>query len=386
LTVKIDLPNLYEDEDRHGNTRRYARIREGGRSRKIRLKHAPGTPEFLVEYNSALAMLRGEAAARARPPQARAKEVFAHTLAGLAHGYFNSSEFQGKDKTSQRVRRQIIEDCLREPLKPGSKLAVGDVPYLRVDARHMLLLRDRRKDAPGAANNRLKYMSALFGWAIDRKVDKLGANPCRDVKKLQYASDGFYTWTREDVAAFIRRHSKGSMAYLALCLMLFLGARRGDAIRLGPLNMRGGAMTYVPRKTAHKRAEPSVKPVLAPLAEAIKATRTAGLRTFLVTNKGQPFSDAGFGNKMREWCDQAGLPECSSHGLKKIAATICAEAGATDRQMMALFDWSSEKMAGVYTSKANKVRLAQAGAAALATFSLDALLARDEDKSRVEAG
>ena len=101
---------------------------------------------------------------------------------------------------------------------------------------------------------------------------------------------------------------------------------------------------------------------------------------------GQPFTDAGFGNKMREWCNQAGLPECSSHGLKKIAATICAEAGATDRQMMALFDWSSEKMAGVYTSKANKVRLAQAGAAALATFSLDALLAGENGNEPAAVG
>lgn len=48
--------------------------------------------------------------------------------------------------------------------------------------------------------------------------------------------------------------------------------------------------------------------------------------------------------------------------------------------MMALFDWSSEKMASVYTSKANKVRLAQAGAAALATFSLDALISAEDVK------
>lgn len=378
--MKIDLPNLYEDQDRHGNMRRYARIRLGGRSRKLRLKHEPGTPEFLLEYNSALATLRGDAAARARPATGRPKQVLPHTLAGLAHDYFAASEFTSKDKTSQRVRRQIIEDCLREPLKPGSHLLIGDVPFLRIDARHVLLLRDRRKDTPGAANNRLKYMSAMFGWAIDRKVYRLGTNPCRDVKKLQYASDGFYTWSRDDVAAFIRRHPKGSMAYLALCLMLFLGARRGDAIRLGPPNHKDGVMSYVPRKTAHMRAEASIKPVLPPLADAIRATKTAGLRTFLVTHGGKPFSDAGFGNKMREWCDQAGLPECSSHGLKKIAATICAEAGATDRQMMALFDWSSEKMASVYTSKANKVRLAQAGAAALATFSLDALISGDEAK------
>jgi hypothetical protein len=138
-------------------------------------------------------------------------------------------------------------------------------------------------------------------------------------------------------------------AQLALCLMLFLGARRGDAIRLGPKNMGTvtaveadgrkvdrRVMSYVPGKTDYQSAEPSVKPILAPLAQAIKNT-PIGLKTFLVT------SDAGFGNKMRERCDEAGLPEYSAHGLKKIGATICADLGATDRMLMAPFDWKSEK-------------------------------------------
>ena len=42
-----------------------------------------------------------------------------------------------------------------------------------------------------------------------------------------------------------------------------------------------------------------------------------------------------------------GLPQCTAHGLKKVAATICANMGATDRQLMALF----EKQANVYTLK-----------------------------------
>lgn len=63
---------------------------------------------------------------------------------------------------------------------------------------------------------------------------------------------------------------------------------------------------------------------------------------------------------MRQWRDEAGLPECTSHGLKKIAATLCAESSATTRPMTDLFDWSSEAMATVYTKRANKVRLAAA--------------------------
>jgi integrase len=65
---------------------------------------------------------------------------------------------------------------------------------------------------------------------------------------------------------------------------------------------------------------------------------------------------------MRRWCDQAGLPKCTAHGLRKAGATIAADSGATDRQLMALFDWTSEKMANVYTARANRKRLANVAA------------------------
>jgi hypothetical protein len=53
-----------------------------------------------------------------------------------------------------------------------------------------------------------------------------------------------------------------------------------------------------------------------------------------------------------------GLKHCTAHGLKKAGATIAAENGATDRQMMAMFDWDSPSMAWVYTKAAQQKRLA----------------------------
>jgi hypothetical protein len=40
---------------------------------------------------------------------------------------------------------------------------------------------------------------------------------------------------------------------------------------------------------------------------------------------------------MREWCNQAGLPHCSAHGLGKAGATLAAENGATLHQIMAIY-------------------------------------------------
>ena len=59
-----------------------------------------------------------------------------------------------------------------------------------------------------------------------------------------------------------------------------------------------------------------------------------GNLTFLVTAHGKPFTTAGFGNRMRKWCDAAGLKDCSAHGLRKAGACIAAENGATEAQLM----------------------------------------------------
>ena len=73
---------------------------------------------------------------------------------------------------------------------------------------------------------------------------------------------------------------------------------------------------------------------------------------------GRPFTVAGFGNKMREWCDAAGLPHCSAHGVHKAGACIAAENGATEKQTMAIFGWETLQQVERYTRKARTRKLA----------------------------
>lgn len=366
--MRLDLPNLVT----YGG-RLYVRVKRDGRARKVRIRAIPGSPEFMAEYSAALAALRSGA-----PQPRKQRPATEHgSLGWLAAAYFNSREFQSLARRSQAARRGVIESCLNEPMPVGRGLHMRDCPYKLVTVAHIQMLRDRKEGLPGAANTRLKYMSAIFGWAIEKQTYKVTANPCRDVRRVRYATDGYRTWSLEDVRQYVERHPRGTTAHLALMLMLLLGARRGDAIRLGPRNMRDGNMVYVPRKTSYRRLTESVKPILPPLAEAIRGT-TIGLQTFLVTEYGQPFTDAGFGNKMRQWCDQAGLPECTAHGLKKAAATIVAELGATDRQMMALFDWMTAREATTYTVHARKSKLAADAAALLGSIEWDQLVNKSD--------
>jgi integrase len=275
----------------------------------------------------------------------------------------------GLDPTSQKNRRSIIEECLREPLKPDSKLIMRDVPLRDFDSSHVRLLRDRKRDLPGAANNRKKYLSAMFRWAIENAAEETGvkSNPCRDVKSAKYASDGFHTWTVDEVEQYRAHHVLGSKARLALELLLLLGVRKEDVVVLGRQHLkpvgtlRGGTIRMVPLKTEYlggARLQASEKPILDPLADVMEASReVVGDLAFLVTEYRKPFTANGFGNKMRTWCDEAGLPHCTAHGLRKAGASIAAVNGATLPQLMAIFDWSTPDQAMVYIEKANKDRM-----------------------------
>jgi hypothetical protein len=48
----------------------------------------------------------------------------------------------------------------------------------------------------------------------------------------------------------------------------------------------------------------------------------------------------------------------SAHGVRKIAATIAAESGATAHQLMAIFGWLNIKQAERYTREAERAKLA----------------------------
>jgi hypothetical protein len=59
---------------------------------------------------------------------------------------------------------------------------------------------------------------------------------------------------------------------------------------------------------------------------------------------------------MREWCSEAGLPHCTSHGLRKTGAAIAAENGATAHELMSIVGWLTLKEAERYTRAAEQKR------------------------------
>jgi integrase len=338
----MKLRFLMRDRDRHGKVRYYARRYR----RRIRIRERLGTPAFAHAFARALDQLdRGSVGVVKRGP-ARG------TLGWLADHYMDSAEFAALDIVSQRRRRSIIDDCLSEINK---NRPMRECPLAMFTPAKVKTIRDAKGNMRGAANNRLKYLSAVFGWAIENGYAK--TNPCRDVRRLRYVTSGFHAWSVQEVEQFEERHPIGTKPRLALALLLFLGVRRGDVVRLGPHMVKDGVLSFVPSKTKRTRTAQSHKPILPELARIIAKSPT-GKATYLETAYGKPFTAAGFGNWFRAQCDLAGLPECSAHGLRKAGATIAAERGATVHQLMALFDWSTIQQAEVYTRSADRRRLA----------------------------
>jgi integrase len=348
--MDIDLPYLSRNKDRHGNVRLYVR-RNGD---YVRIREKPGTPEFLAAYTAAVERLGGPKDA----PGPNARQPFPRgTLGWLGVQYFNSDEFLALDAKSQSTRRGVLEACFQEPHKDDDPEPMGFCPLAHLAPRHVKRLRDLKKGFPGAQNNRRKYLSAMFGWAVDQDPPLLQSNPARDVRRVKYATDGFHTWTTDEVARFEARHPIGSKARLALALLMFTGTRRQDMVTLGRQHIKDSWLRFVPKKTRYKRVRISEKPWLPCLADIVSQSPCGNL-TFLVTEYGKPFSDKGFGNWFRDRCNEAGLPHCTAHGLRKAGATLAAEKGATVNQLMAIFDWDTPAQAKVYTDAADRKRLA----------------------------
>ena len=345
-------PGCVEDRDRHGNVRIYYRAK--GRL-KVRLRGTPWTPQFMAEYDAA----KGQAAPIV------SKGNTPGTWRWLCVRYFaESADYLRLDERTKRVRGGILEATFDEPIAPGSPKYFRDFPVSRMTADAVEVLRDRKLALPESANGRVKAIRAVFKWAVRKKGPDgkplVSHNPARDVPYLKSNNpSGWHTWTPDEVRQFEERHPIGTKARLALALLLFTGQRRSDITRLGRQHARNDKITFTQFKGRNRKPKRLVLPILPALQQVIDSS-LCGELAFLVNDLGRPFTDAGFGNKFREWCNQAGLHHCTAHGLRKAGATIAANNGATAHQLMAIFGWDTLKMAEAYTRAADQERLAEA--------------------------
>lgn len=331
--------NVTEYRDRHGKPR--YRFRKKGLP-EYHFRSAPGTPEFRDELVGCLA---------ARPKEDR----FPHgTVDWLAVRFYETIAWREMAASSQRTYRGIIERFRAEH---------GRKPVALVKTRHLDGILEKMADRPAAANNLRKVLKRMFRLAI--KLELRADNPATETDSYA-AGKGWHTWTEEEIDQYRARHALGTKARLALELLLNTAARRCNVVALKRADLKRGRF-----HVAHVKGgdETSVRALPETLA-AIEAMPVAGLECFLVTEFGKPFTAAGFGNWFRERCDEAGLPQCSAHGLRKAMSRRLAEAGATDAQGRAVTGQKKNQTFAYYAAMANRGDLADAAMANLGDGSL----------------
>jgi integrase len=322
-------PLLYRERNRHGTVVFYVRKGKGPR---IRVRGAYGTSEFAANYQSALL----ESAPQSSPVTATG------TLAWLITCYKGSSAWD---------RLSVATKVQRDNFFSHAIARAGDVPLAAVTRKVVQQAVEDRAKTPFAANNFLKAMRGLFRWA--KHTQHVEIDPTEGVKGFPQKTEGFHAWTDEEIARFEERWAVGTRERLAIAVLLYTGFRRGDAAILGRQHLKDGVITFRTAKTGQQ----VTIPLLPELARIIDATKTGDL-AFIATAAGRPMTKGSFGEWFGNACKAAGVPG-SAHGLRKAGATRAANNGATTAQLNAIYGWTGEKMASLYTRDADRVRLAR---------------------------
>jgi integrase len=344
-----------EYQDRHGKPR--YRFRRKGFSQYL-FKHAPGTEGFRQEYKACLDGVAAE------PLAPGADKIAPGTFDDLIGRYFRSPDFLDPSDRTRAVYRPVIENW---------RAKYGKAKVRDLQARHVEDMMAEKLPYRTAANMLRKRLGALMKFAIRQGMAV--NNPVVATKPYKVEGNGFHTWSEEEIAQYEARHPIGTTARLALDLMLWTGQRGGDARVMGPQHIVNKRLVVTQEKTG---AIVSL-PILPALARSIMATKSGAL-VFLLSAHGKPYSRKSFGQRFRKWCDEAGLPNCSAHGLRKSAARRFAEAGCSNQQIKSWTGHTTDSEVSRYTAAADQQTLSDS-AAELLLANLAQRLANSDNKS-----
>jgi integrase len=229
---------------------------------RIRLPGVPGSREFMEAYQRAL---------DSQQMPIGASRTKAGSVSAAIIGYYDSTMFFGSlAPSTQAIRRQVLERFRAEH---------GDKPMALMPQKFIVLMLGKLK--PSVALNWLTAIRHLMQYAVSANLCE--ADPTQGIKLKARKSDGIYTWSEQDIAAYEAAHGVGTKARLALALGLFTAQRRNDVLRMGRQHIHDGLLFVRQQKTG---AELRI-PVHPDLRAIIDATPGEHL-TFLVTRTGKP--------------------------------------------------------------------------------------------------
>jgi integrase/recombinase XerD len=289
------------------------------------------------------------------------------TLSAAIVAYYASPSFtdpvNGFAPATRKMRRAILENWRAED---------GEKSFASLRAHHISNMLANK--LPNAQKNWMKAIRGLMQFA---KAKNMRADdPTQGVELAKAAkSTGHMTWKAEQIIAYRKYHPLGTMARLALELLLNIAARREDAHAIGRQHMTNDRkLSWRPSKTLRSTGKRLTIAVLPELRAALDAMPLSAELPFLLNDYGKPFaSAAAFGNKFADWCEGAGLEavQCQdgrmrnyrAHGLRKAALTALAQSGCTGSELMAVSGHSSLAQVQAYIDEVDQEQQADSAMA-----------------------
>jgi integrase len=268
------------------------------------------------------------------------------TIEGLIRLYEKSPEFRGLSEASKTsYTRYLARASALMRSKSGDSF-----PARLVERQDIIALRDKLADTPGAANQAVRAMGALFAWAVDN--EKVKDNPTRNVKKFK--ATPHQRWPDELLENALNDPQVG----LAVALLYFTGQRINEVVKMSWRDVGGDFMRVYVQKTK-RHIEVAINPELA--ARLDKLERSAV--TILTNANGQPWTQSGLRQKLQTWAKERGA-SVVPHGLRKNAVVSLLTAGCTAAEVHGITDQSiqmiehyAKDMAGLPLGRAAVIKL-----------------------------
>lgn len=353
MRTKNGLPKHCGWNTDRENGKRRVRFRKDSFS--AYLTGIPWSEDFMRQYAAALEGTKVQAS------DIGAASTPRHTLGALIKTYLDpasTSLLKTRAAETQRTQRNILENFGEEyGHKPLYRTEKNGRRIMLLSSEHMQAIVNGKASTPFAQRNFLNTVRVMFQWA--KSEGRIPDDPTAGVTREKVKTTGYKTWSEAEIERFETTHPIGSKARLAFALLLYTGQRRGDVVKLGRHNIDGDLLIIDQGKTEGGEEAHLEIPLHSKLVEIIAATPTVGVKTFLVTHYGKPYTAPGFGNWFRELCDAADCPDVSAHGLRKATARRLAEIGCSANQIAAITGHATLKEVQRYTAAADRKRMAR---------------------------
>jgi len=269
------------------------------------------------------------------------KYILPGTLGALIQEYRASPEF---DRLAPGTKANYLLAIRR--LEPLYRVEINEIRR-----RHIIAIRNKYRDRPGAAKHILIAVGVLMKLAVEMEYRE---SVIAGVERLPIGEH--HRWADQDIA-YALEHFPEPMRR-AVVLALHTGQRSGDLAALTWSAYDGEGIEVRQQKTGKSLWLPC-QPALQKELDTWKSRATAV--TILTGTKGRPFLGGWLSGAMsKEIRRHRQLDGLVFHGLRKTAAAKLAECGCTPHEIASITGHASLRMIEHYTAEAQQAVRAKA--------------------------